>query len=45
ALRAVPVEKGEHRVLFTFDRSNFTKGLFITLITLLISAVIIYFRI
>jgi uncharacterized membrane protein YfhO len=45
ALRAVSVEPGEHRVLFKFDTTIFMRGLFITIVTLLFAAVIIYFRI
>jgi uncharacterized membrane protein YfhO len=45
ALRAVPVGAGEHRVVFKFDRTIFMKGLFITIATLLLAIVIIYFKI
>jgi hypothetical protein len=45
ALRAVPVEAGEHRVIFKFDTTIFIRGLFVTIATLLLAAVIIYFRI
>ncbi|KPJ70851.1 hypothetical protein AMJ52_09390, partial [candidate division TA06 bacterium DG_78] len=45
ALRAVPIEAGEHRILFKFDTTIFMKGFFITMMTLLLAAVIIYFKI
>ncbi|MFP4015311.1 MAG: YfhO family protein [Chitinispirillaceae bacterium] len=45
ALRAIPVPKGEHKVVCRYESSSFTNGLLITLISILVTASITAFSI